>query len=261
MCYDKRYLTKKLEFYAKRYGDDPAEAEYIRKQIEELNLPPTYHASGFDHPFVPVLLDTKKRIVKMSWGLIPNWIKTPAEAVKISNSTINARAETMWEKPAFREAARTRRCLVLVDGFFEHHHKNNKTFPYHIHFKDDAPMTLAGLWDEWHDPASGVVRKTYTIVTTRANALMARIHNNPKAEEGPRMPLILSKEAEREWLRPISTEADKKLINDLVRSYDENALEAFTVPRLRGKEAVGNTPAAITPTRYPELEEQQGSLF
>lgn len=261
MCYDKSYLTKKLERYARRYGDSPEEVEHLRSQLELLNLPPTYHASGFDHPLVPLIINKQKQIVKMSWGLIPAWVKSPAEAVHISNSTINARAETMFEKPAFREPARHRRCLILVDGFFEHHHKNNKTFPYRIHFKDDAPMTLAGLWDEWTDPASGLVRQTYTLVTTQANPLMARIHNNPKLEEGPRMPLILPPEAEWEWLRPISTEADQKLIQDLVRSYDEQALEAYTVRRLRGKEAVGNKAEALAPYSYAELETQQGSLF
>jgi hypothetical protein len=73
--------------------------------------------------------------------------------------------------------------------------------------------------------------------------------------------LILPKEAEWEWLKPASTKEDQQFIADLVKSYDEKALEAFTVPRLRGKEAVGNKPAAIEPVRYPELEEQQGSLF
>jgi len=261
MCYDKRYLTQKLEKYARRYGNDEAEVDFIHKQIALLNLPPAYHASGFDHPLVPIVIDTTKAVTKMSWGLIPNWVKNPAEAVQISNRTINARAETMFEKPAFREPARERRCLVLVDGFYEHHHKNNKTFPYHIHFKDDSPMSLAGLWDEWTDPATGLVRRTYTIVTTRANPLMVRIHNNPKVEEGPRMPLILPREVEWQWLKPINTKEDQQMIAELVHSYDECALEAYTVKRLRGKEAVGNRPEAVNPVRYPELEEQQGSLF
>jgi putative SOS response-associated peptidase YedK len=167
----------------------------------------------------------------------------------------------MFEKAAFREPARNRRCLVLVDGFFEHHHKNNKTFPYHIRMKDDSPMTFAGLWDEWKDEASGIVRSTYTVVTTRANPMMARIHNNPKLEEGPRMPLILPKELEQDWLKPIHEKADQDLIETLIQPYDEEELEAFTVRRLRGKEGVGNKPEAVQSFRYAELEETQGSLF
>lgn len=261
MCYDKEYLTRKQERYARRYGETAADVEYLMAQLNKLSVGPTYHASGFDHPLVPVMIDSSKTIHLFSWGLIPHWVNDPVEAVKISNSTINARAETMFEKPAFREPARNRRCLILADGFFEHHHKNGKTFPYHVKLKNDEPMTLAGLWDEWSDAASGITRRTYTVVTTVANSLMARIHNNPKASEGPRMPLILTKEFENDWLSPIHTQADQELVQELVRSYDEQELDAYTVKRLRGKEAIGNVPEAVKPFRYTELEETQGTLF
>lgn len=261
MCYDIQYKTKKSEQYAKRYGDSPAEIELLRNQFDELSISATYHASGFDHPLVPVIIDSTKALHLYSWGLIPSWIKNPIEAVKMSNSTINARAETMFEKPAFREAARNRRCLVIVDGFFEHHHKNSKTFPYHIKLKSKEPMTLAGLWDEWTDESSGIIRRTYSVVTTTANPLMAKIHNNPKAESGPRMPLILPKNMEFDWLKSINTDADKEFLKEVVHSYDERELETTTVRRLRGKEASGNRPEAILPFRYQELEDVQGSLF
>lgn len=220
-----------------------------------------YHASGFDHPEVPVIIGLEKRIELYTWGLIPRWVKSPAEAVKISNRTINVRVETMFEKPAFREPARNQRCLVLVDGFFEHHHKDGKTFPYHIKLKNDEPMTLAGLWDEWVDRESGLVRRTYAIVTTRANPLMARIHNNPKAEEGPRMPVILPKHLEWDWLKPVNTKADHELLQELTQPYNETELETYTVRRLSGKNAVGNIPEAQEPFAYAELEQSQGSLF
>ena len=261
MCYDKGYLTKRIETYAKRYAESSEEIKFIIDQLGHLNVGPTYHASGFDHPLVPVLIDTTKKIELYSWGLIPYWTKSALDAVKISNTTINARAETMFEKPAFREPARNRRCLVVTDGFFEHHHKAGKTFPYHIKLKNDEPMTLAGIWDEWVDAASGIVRRTYAIVTTAANPLMTKIHNNPKASEGPRMPLILPKQVERDWIRPINTDADQGLVKELIRSFNESELDAYTVTKLRGKEAVGNTPDAVKPFRYAELEETQGSLF
>lgn len=261
MCYDKAYLTKKKDFYANRIGNSADEVNYQKDQLTKLNLQATYHVSGFDHPLVPVITDTKKTIELYSWGLIPSWIKNPMEVVKISNSTINARAETMFEKPAFREPARSQRCLVLVDGFFEHHHQNGKTFPYHIKLKNDKPMILAGLWDEWTDSSSGIARRTYTIVTTKANPTMTRIHNNPKASEGPRMPLILPQGLVIDWLKPINDKVDKDFIETLIQPYDENELETFTVKRLRGKEAIGNIPEALNSFRYPELEEIQGSLF
>ncbi len=261
MCYNKAYLTKRAEKLAKRYAHNEEEEKWVLEQLQLLNITPVYSASGFNHPSVPVLLSGSKQIHLFSWGLIPNWIKSPAEAVTISNSTINARAETMFEKPAFCESARERRCIVMVDSFFEHHHKNGKAFPYHIRLKNDEPMAMAGLWDEWVDQSSGLVRKTYTIVTTRANALMTRIHNNPKASEGPRMPVILPKQFELEWLKPIHEKADQELIAELAQPYNEQELESYTVKRLTGKESVGNRPEAQQPHRYQELEEQQGSLF
>ncbi len=261
MCYDKSYLTKKQEKYAKRYGDGPDEVKFVQEQLFKLNMGPVFHASGFTHPNVPVMIDHTKTIHLFSWGLIPYWVKSPKEAVEISNRTINARAETMFEKPAFREPARNRRCLILIDGFFEHHHKNKKVFPYYVQLKDGSPITLAGLWDEWKDEMSGIVRRTYTVVTTQANPLMTRIHNNPKLEAGPRMPLILPKEREQNWLNPIHEKADQDLIESLVQPYDEKELEAFTVRRLRGKEAIGNKPEAVQSFRYSELEESQGTLF
>ena len=246
---------------AKRYGHDEGEIKYIQEQLFKFNISPVYHVSGFDHPSVPVIINASKEIHLYSWGLIPNWVKSDAEAVMISNSTINARVETMFDKPAFRESARERRCLVLVDGFFEHHHKNGKAFPYHILLKNDEPLALAGLWDEWVDRVSGLVRRTYTVVTTKANALMARIHNNPKASEGSRMPLILPKSIEHDWLKPINEKIDEDLIESLSQPYPDLELESYTVKRLTGKEAAGNIPEAVKPHRYPDLESEQTSLF
>lgn len=246
---------------AKRYGHTDSQVRFIQEQLQQINTGPVYHASGFNHPLVPVIIDQTKTIHLFSWGLIPNWVKTPVEAVTISNSTINARAETIFKKPSFRESARERRCLVLIDGFFEHHHKNGKAFPYRIRLGNDEPMTVAGLWDEWTDQSSGLVRRTYSVVTTVANGLMARIHNNPKASEGPRMPLILPKAMEEDWLKPIHKKADQELIASLAQPYAESEMESFTVKRLTGKEAVGNVPEAVQPFRYPELELQQTSLF
>lgn len=261
MCYDKAYLTKRQERYTQWYGTNPAEVEYLKEQLTILNLGPVYHASGFDHPLVPVITTAESRIEAYSWGLIPYWVKSPAEAVTISNSTINARVESMFEKPAFREPARNKRCLVIVDGFFEHHHKSNKTFPHYIRLKNDEPMLLAGLWDEWTDKNSAITRHTYAIVTTKANPLMARIHNNPKLEAGPRMPLILPKELAKSWLMPINEKIDQELIESIIHPNDENELEAFPVRKLRRKEAVGNIPDALQPHRYQELEDNQGYLF
>jgi putative SOS response-associated peptidase YedK len=91
MCYDKSYLTKRLEKYAKRYGDGPEEVKFVQEQLAKFNIGPVYHASGFDHPSVPVIIDSTKTIHLFSWGLIPYWVKSPKEAVEISHRTNNAR--------------------------------------------------------------------------------------------------------------------------------------------------------------------------
>ena len=122
-------------------------------------------------------------------------------------------------------------------------------------------MTLAGLWDEWKDPRSGLVRSTHTIVTTTPTSMMMRIHNNPTLEDGPGMPLISPKELERDWLNSINDKADKELIESVIHPYDESELVSFTVARLLGKTTITNTPEALLHRVYTESESTQGSLF
>lgn len=115
-------------------------------------------------------------------------------------------------------------------------------------------MTFAGLWERWSNREEGIVRDTYTIVTTQANGLMTKIHNNPKRENGDsRMPVILSQEDERKWLIPIEGKADKELIESLIRPFPDDQMEAYTVRQLRGKSGVGNKPEAIEKFEYDGL--------
>ena len=147
--------------------------------------------------------------------------------------------------------------MIHVDGFYEHHHYRRKTYPFFIHRKDNEPITFAGLWSIWEDPESGGIWKTFAIVTTEGNPLLAKIHNNPKLE-GPRMPVILSKESENDWIMPYDEQLwekeQKKAIQNLIRSYPEEELAAHTVHKLRGKEYSGNVPEISEPVEYAELE-------
>lgn len=129
MCYDKNYLTKRQERYAQWYGRDPAEVEYLKEQLNKINLGPVYHASGFDHPLVPVITEPSMKIELYSWGLIPFWVKTPAEAVQISNRTINARAEACLRNLLFVNQRAPGDASLWWMDFFKDHHKNKKTFP------------------------------------------------------------------------------------------------------------------------------------
>jgi putative SOS response-associated peptidase YedK len=256
MCYDKSYLTQKLERYGKRYAKTSAEEAFITDQIEKLNIPKAYYASGFSHPLVPVITDEHPdQVQAYSWGLIPAWSKDAMTAVKLSNQCLNARGETIFEKPAFRSSAKSRRCLIIcIDGFFEHYHQDHHVFPHFIRLKNEEPMTFAGLWDRWENREEGIVRYTYTIVTTKANALMTRLHNNPKREEGDaRMPVILPKELEQDWLKPVNDKADRELIQSLIQPYPEDLMEAWPVHQVKGKKGVGNSEQAIQRHHYPEL--------
>lgn len=216
-----------------------------------------FHASGFQHPQIFIYSNNEPHIpIQSTWGLLPSWTKETT----IWNQTLNARGETIFEKPSFRESAKSKRCLIYVDGFFEHHHFKNKTYPYYIFKKDESPMIFAGLWNDWTDKSTEEILNTFSIVTTSANPMMAKIHNNPKLE-GPRMPVILEEEYADEWLKPINTDSDKQLIQALIQPYSQDKMDSYTVGALRGKAALGNIPEVTNKVHYKELDLSQLGLF
>ncbi len=253
MCYDiKASLEAQLK-RAQRFGDEDAIREIEEKLLPYTDLP-LYHASGFQHPRMLIYTDRSPEVPEVSiWGLVPHWVKDEAQLKKLWNNTLNARGETIFEKPSFRWAARHNRCIIYVDGFYEHHHFRGKTYPFYLHRKDGQPLAFAGLWSEWTDPESGEVKNTFSIVTTTGNELLAKVHNNPRIK-GPRMPLILPEELTDKWLEPVNDELDIKAIQELIQSYPAEALDAYTVHRLRGKEYPGNIPEINEPVSYSDLE-------
>jgi putative SOS response-associated peptidase YedK len=128
-----------------------------------------------------------RELLTMQWGLVPHWTKN----FKAAHPIINARAESLAEKPSFASLVKTKRCLVPASGFFEWKHEGARKHPFYIHLNDQPLCAFAGLYDEWHDPA-GTLLSTYTIITTEPNALMATVHN--------RMPAILAPDYEERWL-------------------------------------------------------------
>lgn len=156
----------------------------------------------------------KREFANLRWGLVPSWAKD----LKIGNKLLNARSETVADKPSFRSAFKSRRCLIVADGFYEWRTENGKKQPYHIHFQDRGPFAFAGLWEHWHDEAGKPV-ETCTILTTAANEFMQPIHD--------RMPVILSKEDYSRWLNPDIKKADE--LNDLFASESSRELEMFRV--------------------------------
>jgi putative SOS response-associated peptidase YedK len=131
----------------------------------------------------------RRELVNLRWGLIPSW----ARDEKIAYKLINARSETIAEKPAFRDAFRSRRCLVPVDGFYEWQKTAGGKEPYYIRFRDEHPFLIAGLWERWLSPVGEHI-ETCTLITTGANELLRPIHD--------RMPVIIPKEEIDAWLNP-----------------------------------------------------------
>lgn len=255
MCYDVAAGTKSALKYAKHRGDDPTIIQELEKQLELWLSPAStfHHVSGFAHPPLMVFTNEQPFVPQaFTWGLIPHWIKDKASAAAIMNKTLNARAESIFDKPSFREAAIHKRCLIYIDAFYEYHHYRGKTYPFHIAMKDASPMILAGLWENWTDRETGEVVHTCSIVTTMANEKMTIIHNNPKLEEA-RMPAILTKETQDAWLAPCHSDADKSSLLELTKPLPTEHFTYHTVRRLKGKNAPGNVPEAEEEFRYEEL--------
>ncbi len=200
-----------------------------------------FFTSGFDYPLLPVIKnDTPKLISNANWGLIPSWSKDK----DIRKFTLNAKQETVFEKPSFRTPIREKRCLILADGFFEWKQVKGKKYPHYITLKNNDLFSFAGIWDEWLDKETGEFVKSYSILTTAANELMADIHNTKK-----RMPVILPREVEFEWLNNGLKEKD---IKDLIRLSESVDLKAHTVAK-----SPIDVPGAVLHHRYSELEEKE----
>ena len=167
----------------------PAPALARRFAAQEAPAPaPNFNAAPSQA--LPIITNAAPQQIQfVRWGLVPAWSRDPAGGPK----PINARAETLAEKPSFRQLLARRRCLVLADSFYEWQATARGKVPHRILLQSEEPFAFAGLWDEWVDKASGEVHPTFTIITTEPNELMARLHN--------RMPVILpGPEAERAWL-------------------------------------------------------------
>ncbi|MFC2037805.1 SOS response-associated peptidase [Chloroflexota bacterium] len=160
--------------------------------------------------------DAVREMVLLHWGLIPFWAKDP----KIGARMINARSETVAEKPAFRAAFRRRRCLVVADGFYEWQKLNGGKQPFYIRMRDDSAFAFAGLWEHWKDPDDAVI-ESCTLLTTQPNELVRPLHN--------RMPVILHPRDYELWLDPEVQQAE--LLQPLLRPFPPEALAAYPVSR------------------------------
>ncbi|WP_274650521.1 SOS response-associated peptidase [Paenibacillus humicola] len=206
----------------------------LRYLIEETDVPhqrPKYNVAPGQMVFAIIHDGKRSRLGELKWGLVPSWANDP----KIGYKMINARAESVWDKPAFKQLVRRKRCLIPADGFYEWRKTADGKQPLRIVLRSRRLFSMAGLFDTWLTPDGGKL-STCTILTTEPNKLMATIHD--------RMPVILRPEDEAQWLdRSIQ---DQQRIGGLLRPYPEDEMEAYPVSSAVGNVA-NDDPALIAP--------------
>lgn len=225
-------LHHTLEELEERFAAE-AEPPSVAETVRRYNIAPT-------QDILVVTQNGARHLQGCHWGLIPSWAKDPA----IGSKMINARAETLAEKPSFRTALSRRRCLIPADGFYEWQDatmglasgKRAPRTPMHIRLRGGALFAFAGLWDEWHAPDGSPLRSC-TIITTAPNAVTAPIHD--------RMPVILRPGDEALWLDHSVTGASALL--PLLAPYPADAMEAYAVFRSVNAPTVDD-PGCITPS-------------
>jgi len=182
----------------------------------ESDLAPSFNIAP-RQPVAVVLEKGKRKLVTMQWGLIPHWSKDESGA----NKLINARSETLIEKPSFRNAFKKQRCLIIADGFYEWQGTGPHKRPFFIFMKDEKPFAMAGLYENWTNPEGKVVTSC-TIVTTEANEFMKPLHH--------RMPVIVRPADYALWLNPL--EMDFPKLQRVFNPIDSESMKAFEVSTL-----------------------------
>lgn len=222
-------MTISIEEIIARFGIDILKTDVTQR----FNIAPSQTA--------PVVVKTAagRTLTGMRWGLVPFWAEDP----KIGYKMINARAETVAEKPSYKKCFQQRRCLVPADGFYEWQKAGSVKRPFRITLEKGAPFAFAGIWDEWQDPGGEKVH-SFTIITTEANRALAAIHD--------RMPVILPQEAEAPWLDPL---LDPRKLQDFLKPYPAEQMTVFEIS------ASVNSPKNDNPQIIKPISSDQLSLL
>lgn len=186
----------------------------IEAAFEEGEYNPSYNIAPSQQVVAIINDGEKNRMGHLRWGLIPPWAKDE----KIGYKMINARAETVAEKPSYRKAFSKQRCIIPADSFYEWQRNGNEKIPMRIKLKTDELFAIAGLWETWKSP-DGKLIHTCTAITTEPNELVKPIHN--------RMPVILKKEDEGIWLDPKNK--DIQFLGNLLKPFDKDQMDAYSV--------------------------------
>jgi putative SOS response-associated peptidase YedK len=225
--------------------------DFLERRFEakfDQDFKKVYHISAYDNSSMPVITNEEPdKFSFLSWGLVPFWVRDKEQAKNIRIKTVNARSDTIFEKSSFRVPIRKRRCLVVMDGYFEWREVDGRNYPYYIKMKDNDAFAVAGIWDEWSDRKNKKKLRTYSVISIDANPFIKKVNNRKK-----RMPVILPKKNERKW---IQSDIGKECIESMLKTYDEKDLEAYPVRRLITKRGTdSNVPEVIEKYDYDGLK-------
>ena len=249
MCFTVSVKAENIEKIGKIYGEIfKSELEINFEETEAYT--PYYFVSGFTFPQLPIIKENGIELYQ--WGLIPDWIHDPEKARKHQSNTLNAVSETVFEKASFKDSIIGKRCIVPVNGFFEWKTVGKEKMPYFIKPSDSEFFSLAGIYNNWHNPQTNQKLKTFSILTTPANRLMAEIHNTKK-----RMPLIIPHGEELRW---VDDSVSLLAIQTLMQPFDEKLMEAYTISKMVNNARNNrNVPEIMDPVSFES--ENQLSLF
>ena len=208
---------------------------------------PAVHINGFVHPQLPIVTQQLPHQLQLAqWGLVPSWVATTEAATALQALTLNAKAETVWDKPSFKESIANQRCLIPVTGFYEWLTYQKQKYPHYIYVKQTELFCLAGIYSTWLHPTTKQVVQSCSILTTTANATMERIHNTKK-----RMPVILHPTQYSSWLQPnITTE----LTVHLLQPYPDAEMGYHSIAQnFLAQSALQQTDNLLQEVAYPEL--------
>src|SRR4051794_11591591 len=203
--------------------------------LEQPNFPPRYNVAPTQPVPIVRMAGGKRQLALVRWGLIPAWVNDP----RTFSLLINARGESVLDKPAFRNAMKYRRCLFPADGFYEWKREGATKRPYFVRLKSGQPLAFAGLWESWMGP-NGEEMETAAIVTTTANRSIVHIHE--------RMPVIVPPEAFDFWLDP---KVDAEMATAVIQPAKDALIESYEVSSAVNRTA-NDAPMLIEPLRQPE---------
>jgi putative SOS response-associated peptidase YedK len=207
-----------------------------------------FHENGFDYLPTPIITSGDPNNFKLfRWGLIPFYMNDKEKAMILRTQTLNCISEEMYDKPSFKDAIKNaQRCLIPVTGFFEWHwldEKGTVKIPYYVTFRDQRIRSMAGLYSRWKDKETDEYYYSYTVLTTRANAILEYVHNNKK-----RMPVFIAKEDEKAWL---NKDLSQKDVLELCQPSQDASMRAYTISKLlTTKNIVTNVLEVLSPMNY-----------